>query len=411
VRRDGPTMTTVVPRSGRAGDNAGVSTPHPVGVVSRALNYLFVQRRFSHVLPIPLVLYSLVRLPHYYWKIPGGLPVVFVAAAVLVAANVLLLVPPLRPGWPMAAELLAMCAASGLLIVAMPGAPVVIVPFLMSSIAARRCTMPGAVIVVVGALLALVVTQQVLDEASTVVIIELVSLSVFTSASFARRNRVDRLEEMELELAREQTFREEHARAAALAERARIAREVHDVLAHSLSALSLNLQGARLMLERDEAGDEVVDQVRRAQKLAAEGLAEARRAVAALRDDPVSASRAIADLVTATRLETGADARFAVEGTPRDLPGPVETTLYRTAQEALSNAGKHAPGAPVRVALRYSDGQVELSVADHPGQRPTEAAPGGYGLTGMRERAELIGGTLRTGPIEDGWRVDLVVPT
>jgi signal transduction histidine kinase len=99
-----------------------------------------------------------------------------------------------------------------------------------------------------------------------------------------------------------------------------------------------------------------------------------------------------------------------VRGTPHNLSSSAEDTLYRTAREALSNVRKHAPGAPVRVRVDYGDERTELTVTDHPGHRPAEAAPGGYGLTGMRERAELIGGELDTGPTEDGWRVRLVVP-
>src|SRR6185312_15601790 len=102
-----------------------------------------------------------------------------------------------------------------------------------------------------------------------------------------RRESVRREEQRELQLVSAARVQEEHARAAALAERARIARDVHDVLAHSLSALSVQLQGARLMLQRDDAPADTVAQVERAQRLATEGLAEARRAVHALRSGPV----------------------------------------------------------------------------------------------------------------------------
>ncbi|AHI00280.1 hypothetical protein KALB_6921 [Kutzneria albida DSM 43870] len=236
------------------------------------------------------------------------------------------------------------------------------------------------------------------------------SVLVLVLAATNRRAREEQLEQAEVSLARKQTAIEEHTRAAALAERARIAREVHDVLAHSLAGLSLNLQGARLMLVRDGASQEAVDQVTRAQKLAADGLAEARRAVAALREDTVPDERAIADLVTAFRLESGAAAEFAVHGTPRALPAEAATALYRTAQEALTNARKHAPGAPVRAELDYQDGRTVLTVADRPGRPAPTGTKGGYGLLGMRERAELIGGQLWTGPKEDGWEVRLVVP-
>jgi signal transduction histidine kinase len=186
---------------------------------------------------------------------------------------------------------------------------------------------------------------------------------------------------------------------------------MHDVLAHSLSALSLNLQGARLMLTRDGASQEAINQVERAQRLAADGLAEARRAVSALREDTVPAARGIADLVTATRLETGTSIEFSLTGTPRNLSGSADATLYRTAQEALSNARKHAAGAPIEVGLSYLAGRVELTVTDDQGRRPRHGPSGGYGLIGMRERAELIGGELELGPTETGWRVHLVVPS
>jgi signal transduction histidine kinase len=89
----------------------------------------------------------------------------------------------------------------------------------------------------------------------------------------------------------------------------------------------------------------------------------------------------------------------------------VEATLFRTAQEALSNARKHAPGAPVRVLLRYGHPEVELVVVDRPDRPPAPATPGGFGLAGIRERAELIDAEVEVGPVDDGWRVRLVVYT
>jgi len=97
-----------------------------------------------------------------------------------------------------------------------------------------------------------------------------------------------------------------------------------------------------------------------------------------------------------------------VEGTPRELPADVMSTLYRTVQEGLANTRKHAPGAPVRVKLSYGD-RVGLTIEDRPGKRPDRAAPGGYGLVGMRERADLVGGSVEAGPTSTGWRVELKV--
>jgi signal transduction histidine kinase len=235
-------------------------------------------------------------------------------------------------------------------------------------------------------------------------------LAVVVLMALNRRTRLARVEQTELALARAQTANEEHARAAALAERARIARELHDVLAHSLAGLSLNLQGARLMLVRDGASPDAVAQIERAQTLASDGLAEARQAVAALREDAVGVERAIADLLAAYRMDSGARADLTVEGRPRELDPAVGTALVRAVQEALANTRKHAPHAEVDVTLGYADGAVELTVADRQGRRPPDAPAAGYGLRGMGERVALLDGRLESGPGEDGWRIHLTVP-
>jgi signal transduction histidine kinase len=132
--------------------------------------------------------------------------------------------------------------------------------------------------------------------------------------------------------------------------------------------------------------------------------------VATLREDSVPDARAMADLVTAYRLETGSEATFDIEGQSHELPPEAMAALYRALQEALTNTRKHAPAAPISVVLRYETARTVLTVADHPGKPPARAGSGGYGLLGMRERAELIGGSLEVGPTDDGWRVQLVIP-
>lgn len=352
-----------------------------------------------------------LALNHGPYRINGGYPTTFGLAAVILAATVVLFVLPRRSTvWWSVLLLIAIAVGGAFLTLAIPQSLTILLPYLAAVIAARRYRLRVAMVVVLACAGALLAVGLGVQARPTAALASLAVLVALTMAGVARRIRGERMEQMELALAREQAAREEHARAAALAERARIAREVHDVLAHSLSALSLNLQSARLMLAREGASDEAQEQVRRAQRLAVEGLAEARRAVAALREDPVPAARAIADLVTSARLETGTPTELTVEGTPRDLSGPAEDALFRTAQEALSNARKHAAGAPVRVVLAYRDAATELTVTDLQGRRPVAPAAGGYGLTGMRERAELIGGELWTGPTDNGWQVRLVVP-
>ncbi|HEY3561635.1 MAG TPA: histidine kinase [Kribbella sp.] len=342
------------------------------------------------------------RLP--FWAI-------LVLGAVVVLGNISLFglkfgVPPGAAGYGMLAFTVAGC----LLWYALPASAMITIPFYAGRAAVRyfRAQPLEWVIVaisIVGASVPLYVTTRSIPGALGAAF----GVVALTLAAVNRRSREQQLEDLEVSLARKQAAIEEHERAAALAERARIARDVHDVLAHSLAGLSLSLQGARLMLVRDGASPDAIEQVTRAQGLAAEGLAEARRAVAALREDAVPDVRALGDLVTAYRLESGAAASFDVDGVERELPAEVLGTLYRTLQESLANIRKHAPGAPVRVRLSYGD-VVALTVDDQQDQRPERAAPGGYGLLGMRERADLVGGSLEAGPTSTGWRVELKVP-
>src|SRR4051794_5158622 len=224
----------------------------------------------------------------------------------------------------------------------------------------------------------------------------------------ARRQYVLRMEQAELRLAESQRTREEQARAAALAERVRIAREVHDVLAHSLSSLAIQLEVAEAQIERHNL-DGVRMSVQRARTLSTEGLADARAAVAALRGTQRPLLERLGGLVDDHRAQSGASATFTVVGAPRMLPPDAEAALVRVAQEALTNVRRHAAGTPVRAALTFKPGETVLTVRDH-GAAPAAPAAAGYGILGMRERAELLGGRLRTGGSPDGWEVELRIP-
>ncbi|MDT8914251.1 sensor histidine kinase [Amycolatopsis sp. PS_44_ISF1] len=322
----------------------------------------------------------------------------------------LVLMSPTRPAWLKPAVLIVVILAAGALGVLQPNGWTSVAMF---SAAFSVMLAYGKVLNAVAALLsaaAIVVLALVHDFGWLTTVSQLVLPVVLLLLAANRRGRAARLEQTELALARAQTATEEHARAAALAERTRIAREVHDVLAHSLAGLALNLQGARLMLVRDDASPDAVAQIERAQKLATDGLAEARKAVAALREDAVLVPRAVADLLAGYRLDTGARADLVVEGEPRELDARVGTTLVRAVQEALANTRKHARRADVDVTLAFSPEQVELTVADRQGRRPPEAPAAGYGLRGMGERVALLDGKLVSGPGEDGWRIQLTVP-
>jgi signal transduction histidine kinase len=206
--------------------------------------------------------------------------------------------------------------------------------------------------------------------------------------------------------------RDEQARSAALDERARIAREIHDVLAHALAALSVQLETADALLEsgRDE---QARGAVQRAGQLAREGLAETRRAIGALRGETLPLPQLLATLASGYQDDLAAPARVEIVGEPRELRPDVSLTLYRTAQEAITNVRKHAPGAPVDVALAYRPAEVALAVTNGGGNgtgTPLAGTGGGYGLAGLRERAELAGGTMAAAPEGAGWRVDVRIP-
>lgn len=193
-----------------------------------------------------------------------------------------------------------------------------------------------------------------------------------------------------------------HAESAALAERGRVARELHDVLAHSLSALALQLEGARLLAQSRDTDPEVVESLQRAHHLATSGLTEARQAISALRGDDLPT---IEDLAASFQ-----GATFTVIGTPREPSSEAKLALYRTAQEALTNVRRHSASERVELKLDYADDGTTLTVADHGDEAPAING-NGYGLTGMRERAELLGGRLNAGPTHDGFRVELWLPS
>jgi signal transduction histidine kinase len=220
------------------------------------------------------------------------------------------------------------------------------------------------------------------------------------------RRLADRHAEAEALVDELRESREAVAQSAALAERSRVARDMHDVLAHSLSALALQLEGTRL-LARDRGADaEVVDGLERAHHLAATGLAEARQAIAALRGDALPGPERLRELADAFP-----NATLTVRGEPREHSSEARLALYRTAQEALTNVRKHSAADRVDIALDYADDGTTLVVEDHgPGAPVIVGAGGGYGLTGMRERAELLGGRLSAEPTADGFRVELWLP-
>ena len=187
-------------------------------------------------------------------------------------------------------------------------------------------------------------------------------------------------------------------------ERARIARELHDVVAHHISIIAVQAETARLTIpEMPAAGAKRLSAIGDTARAA---LTEMRRLLGVLREDadadlavrqPQPGLRQLNDLLDEARDVSGAGARLIMSGRPVPLDPGVELAAYRIVQEALTNCRRHAPGAAVDVELHYTATDLQLLVRDNgPGFRELRDTPG-HGLTGMRERAAAVGGRLRTG--------------
>ncbi len=198
--------------------------------------------------------------------------------------------------------------------------------------------------------------------------------------------------------------------AATLDERARIAREIHDILAHTLSALAVQLEGTRLLVEQRPGDPAAVAALERASGLARDGLEETKRAVGALRGDALPGPEGLPGLAAAFERDTAVPCRVTVEGEPIVLSPEAQLAVYRTAQEALTNVRKHAIATEVAISLHYGADAAELVVEDEGAPRPAPLPGSGNGLNGMRERAALAHGRLEAGPTPTGFRVRLWLP-
>jgi signal transduction histidine kinase len=216
------------------------------------------------------------------------------------------------------------------------------------------------------------------------------------------RTRTRLTEELHEAAVQAQEAHEEEVVRAAAEERRRIAREMHDVVAHSVSVMVVQAGGARRILDRDpqravEAAAHIEDAGRAA-------LAEMRRLLGVLHHSderaPQPGMARLGALVERTR-SAGLPVSLKVEGEPRSLPAGMDLTAYRVVQEALTNAIKHAGAAPTEVTVRWEPEHLELEIVDS-GGRAINGSGGGHGLVGMEERVRLYDGQLRAGRREGG---------
>jgi len=214
------------------------------------------------------------------------------------------------------------------------------------------------------------------------------------------RSRRQRIASLELE-------QEQRTQIALADERARIARELHDVVAHSVGVIVVQAQGARRIIHRDPArADEALATI---EDTARSALGEMRRSLGVLRSEGEQAARApqpgVGDIegLLANARSSGLSVDFTVEGTARPLPHGVDLSAYRIVQEALTNTIKHAGRVRSRVTLRYGDEELVVEVKDDgPGPAADAREGAGHGLVGMRERVAALAGELHAGAGPDG---------
>ncbi len=217
-------------------------------------------------------------------------------------------------------------------------------------------------------------------------------------------------------LAELEKARDAQAQAAALAERGRIAREMHDVLAHSLAGLSLQLQAVRAVASRENVGPAVTEPLDKAAELARTGVEEAKAVVGALRETPGGSTTpdllGVFELAGLVERFPGS-ARLRVSGEPGALDPAVGHAIYRAVQESLTNSARYAPGSPVIVDLQWETDQLRVLITDSgPAMGIVATGQGsGQGLRGMRERLAAVGGAMTSRPDTTGWRTEITVPT
>jgi signal transduction histidine kinase len=407
-------------------DLAGPSAPTLAALRrSRAQRMAVIRRRTVLIGAAACVAWAVIAWrsgPH-----PGlhGMPLAIALAICCFFVPILALVRLGSPFMPLpdvkprayAPVLALLTLSSGTLMLLQPSGPGFVGPFLLVTIAGRVFSRRISALVLVACLgffAVLAITGKTGSSGPTGAVGLFALVAVYVTSLFAKRIRVQEEQEERL-LAELEESRNAELRATALAERQRLAREMHDVLAHSLSGLVVQLEGTRLLAATAPGDDRLPGVIDRAHQLARSGLDEARQAIGMLRGDELPGPGRLAELAGEFAADTGVPCRFTETGTPRELAPAVRLALYRVTQEGLTNVRKHARPDKVEVRLEYLPEAVTLTVQDFGAERADgDAEPGGgsaagYGLTGMRERAGLLGGSLDASRTRDGFRVLLQV--
>ena len=367
-------------------------------------------------------------------------PLGLAAVAVIVIGSASSRPAPGLHGHGLAVSVSLLAVAGGLLLAIRDGFPdwppaaqaSVIIAMGVAGVAIAGLQLKGSTEVAAGVAVFMAVTRLPLGLGATLATTATIALGLVTAAAggssssvFAamllavllgvlglllRRSRESQAE-TELLFAQLQDARDAQAAAAALAERGRIAGELHDVLAHSLSGAAIQLQAARKLADRTASDPALQAAIDRASELVRSGLADARQAVGALRGDALPTVAELPALVETYHADLRLDVTLSIEGDPRRLPTDSSLALYRAAQEALTNVARYAPEAATTVTLRVESGRTRLSVRNGASSAPAlDGVGGGHGLDGMRDRIRRSGGTMVAGPSGDGWAVEIEVP-
>ncbi|HWD46138.1 MAG TPA: histidine kinase [Actinomycetota bacterium] len=338
------------------------------------------------------------------------------AAYLLVLAHTLPLA--VRRRWPLAALTAGLVtgvafASLGLNLVALTVALLIYV-YTVAARCPRRVSLAGlAATEAMVVLVWLVRPRAIGSDASTLVVDGLILAAAWWLGDGTRR-RQEAVAAAQQRAAELERAREELARRAVTEERLRIARELHDVVAHSMSIIAVQSGvGAHVLDSQPEEARKALVAVEATSRQA---LVEMRRLLGVLREEAeprgsLAPAPGLAEVeaLAAEVARAGVRVEVRIEGTPTELPAGLDLSAYRIVQEALTNVVRHAGPATARVAVRYAPGQVAVEVLDD--GRGGDPGGQGHGIPGMRERAALYGGTLEAGPLPGGgFRVAVTLP-
>ena len=319
------------------------------------------------------------------------------------------------PVWALAVQLIALLisgAANGDLTEnpISPFLSVIVVMYGVGSYAPVGWSRFGVAIGVLGVVLVNLASDSNDDVGSYVGTI-LLAIMLPWAAGRAAKEWAQRALELERVNAALKAEQEQRSLLAVADERSRIARELHDVVAHSISVMVVQAEGAKRMMERDPRRAKLaLEQIEGTGRAA---LVEMRRLLGVLRKEGEGAVRTpqpgtqTLDMLVDRAQEAGLDVRVAIEGKKKTLPAGVDVSIFRIIQEALTNSLKHAGPTRADVLLKYDEDAVEVEILDAGlvnGHEPPTADPDNpqHGLLGMKERVSLYGGEIVTGPCEDG---------